>query len=616
MKDLLLAIVNIFKCTGKIFTTIRNFIFNTILLCLIVAIAISLVPQASQDSSDNSILRLDISGDIVEQKKLFGSFEKYFGQSMGLKDKEPETSLQDILDVINSAAKDDTISSILLNLSEMKSGGLNQLISIGRALENFRDQDKVVIASENFYSQSQYFLASYADKIILNPMGAVDIHGFGVYRLYFKEAIERLKINYNIFKVGSYKSALEPFTRDSMSNEDKRQNELWLSSLWQLYIDQIVKQRDISPDSFNQYTNNISISLKNTNGNTAELAKHLGFVDEIWTRQETARYLKTLDPGSARDGNFVSSEKYLLSLTPSYSNDKSKSSRIGLIVAEGNILPGNQPAGFIGGKSLSKLIKKAKDDKSVKAIVLRINSGGGSAFASEIIRQELLECKKAGKPFIVSMGAVAASGGYWIAADADQIWASEATITGSIGIFGAIPTFEKSLAELGIYSDGTGTTSLAAGLNVTQPLPPQLKSAIQQNVVHNYQNFIEIVAKGRQMERSRVEKLAQGRVYDGRSAQQLGLVDNLGSLTEAIQGAAKLADIKDYSVTYIKATPSVQSKFIQFLSTQLLSFFKTEYHPSDIRVKIETNLTKLFKELQLLQDPRGVYALCPLELSF
>ena len=615
MKDLILSIFNIFRYCGKGFTIIRNTLFNVLLLALLIAVIISLLPTQKSPVPEDSILKLDIAGDIVEEKRALSSFEKFVITSLESNSPAPETALQDILDIINSSTDDDRISALLLNLKHMGKAGLDQLQTIGVALDAFKKSGKPVIAAEDYYSQTQYYLASYADTIIINPMGGVDLHGFGVYKLYFRKALDKLSINYNIFRVGSFKAAVEPLIRDNMSPEDRLQNEVWLSALWKVYTEGIIQQRGIAQGAIENYTNNIAEALQSTEGNPAKLAHKTGLVDEILTRHQITEFLSSLTQHKQQTPHFVSSSIYFDTLIPSYQNEDSDWSKVGLIIAEGNILPGKQPPGLIGGDSLSSLIKKARKDKEVKALVLRINSGGGSAFASEVIRQELLELKKSGKPVVVSMGSVAASGGYWIAADADEIWASDASITGSIGVFGAIPTFEKLLASVGINSDGVGTTPLAAGLNLTQDLPDQLKTAIQQTVANNYDQFITIVAEGRSIDKANVAKIAEGRVYDGKTAQQLNLVDNLGTLQDAIGAAAQLASLTNFETEYIRPPSSVKEKFLQFLTTQANSL-ETNFGFSHPTVKkIKRIVQEHLNETLLLDDPQGIYAHCLVNFS-
>ncbi len=293
MKDLFFSIVNIFKYAGKIFNFARNSLLNLILLSLIFLLIFSFIPEEDLVIHENTILKLKISGNIVEEKKTISAFENLLDMSTGT-DNEPETLLQDILDTINSAAADKNISVLLLDLKHLKYAGLNQLVVIGKAIGQFRSANKKVIAAEDYFTQTQYYLASYADNIIINPMGVVDLHGFGVYRLYFQKALEKLQINYNIFKVGTYKSALEPFIRNDMSPEDRLQNEVWLSALWKVFTDDINKQRNLDKDVIKKYTSDIAAQLQSTGGNSAELALKLGLVDQVLNRQQLAGYLKSV----------------------------------------------------------------------------------------------------------------------------------------------------------------------------------------------------------------------------------------------------------------------------------------------------------------------------------
>ncbi|BHH83338.1 signal peptide peptidase SppA [Desulforhopalus sp. 52FAK] len=618
MKDLLAAIVNIFKYAGKFITIIRNTVLNLLFLCLIVFLVFSFF--SSKKAADvtikkNSILRLDLYGNIVEERRIPSSVEQLLEDPLlGGQSRPQETLLQDIVDVINASSTDDEIEVILLNLSKMGRAGLNQLETIGEALNTFKKTGKKVIAKEDYYTQSQYLLASYADTVIINPMGGVDIHGLGVYRLYFKDAIDKLKVNYNIFKVGTYKSALEPLTRTDMSSQDEQQNEIWLSKLWQGYSDRVIQNRNMNSFQLRRYTNNVAEELKRVHGNTAQLALTSGLVDKILTRSQVKEHLKNLVGSQGNSLPVTSTKTYLSSITPSYAPDSNSEQNIGVIIAEGNILPGKQPTGMIGGDSLSILIDKARTDKNIKGLVLRINSGGGSAFASEIIRQTIIEYKKSGKPIVVSMGTVAASGGYWIAADADEIWAESSTITGSIGIFGAIPTFEESLKSLGIYSDGIGTTPLASGLDITRPLAEPIKDSIQQTIEYNYRQFLDIVAMGRNLNIDDVERLAEGRVYDGSTAQELGLVDNLGSLDQAIGAAAKLAKLTEAKARYIQKPHTVKDQLLQYLSMTLA--FLNPKIDSHIFTKIQNIIHQNITQVFTLTDPSGVYAICEIKPYF
>ncbi|TKB10323.1 signal peptide peptidase SppA [Desulforhopalus sp. IMCC35007] len=614
MKDLISAIVNIFRYTGKFFTILRNTFFNLLFLLFIGIVVFSFLPTGDKTEGkpkQNSILSLDISGNIVEERKILSSIEKLFEDPFLGQSQQQETLLQDLLDVIEASTTDDQIQAIVLNLKHMDKAGLNQLERIGEALNKFKKSGKEIVATEDYYTQAQYFLASFASSIIINPMGGVDIHGIGVYRLYFKDAIDKLKINYNIFKVGTYKSALEPFTRTGMSEQDQLQNEAWLAKLWQGYSNIVTENRKINSFQLRRYTNNIAEELSKVQGNTAQLALNMGLVDHIMTRTQVKEYLSALCNCKNSSPPITSTQKYLETVSPSYTPDGSGQQGIGVIVAEGNILPGKQPTGFIGADSLSALIDKAREDSTIKALVLRINSGGGSAFASEVIRQSLLEYKKTNKPLVVSMGTVAASGGYWIAADADEIWAESSTITGSIGIFGAIPTFENTLDSLGIYSDGIGTTPVASGLNLTRPLAQPIKDSIQQNIEYNYGQFLDIVSSGRGIERQDVEKIAEGRVYDGISAADIGLVDSIGSLTDGIKAAGRLAGLSDDKARYIQPPASVKEQLLQYFSASVKSL--PVIIESHWFREIQKILTLQLPPALSLEDPFGVYAICEIK---
>lgn len=605
MKDLLLSVFNIFMYAGRFLTAIRNTIVNLLILILLVIWVTGWLGSDEKPRPNSGILRLDLTGRIVEQKRITGDLQNYIGRHFNTNEVDRETELQDILDTIALAADDPKITSLLLNLKDLRSAGLNQLQTVGKALQEFKKSGKRVVAAEDYYTQSQYFLASYADTVILNPMGFVDIHGFGNYRLYFRDALEKLKIKYSIFKVGQYKSALEPFTRNNMSEPDRKQNQEWLSGLWSLYRTEITKQRHLSPDVIANYTNHIDQMLRKTAGDSGQLALQTGLVDKLMTRQDIQHYLKTL---SGTKPHFISSSDYLQSKHQDLELELTHQNKIGVLVAEGNILPGKQPIGRIGSDSLSQLIQKAGKNDSIKGLVLRINSPGGSAFASEIIRQELLEFKKTGKPLVVSMGSYAASGGYWIGADADEIWASPATITGSIGIFGAIPNFSESLRALGVYSDGTGTTPLSAGLDVTRELPLQLQNAIQQNVEHGYNQFLNIVAKGRDLPLDTVRRLASGRVYDGVKAKEIGLVDQLGNLEEAIESAAELAKLEEYDTEYLREKGSVEEQLLEYLFSNFQSLSPQLANVFSRLARYATVLQQQLEPFNSLDDPNNVFA--------
>ncbi len=614
MKDLVVSILNIFRVLGKFLTGLRTWTLNIAFLMLLFVIISLIINQNGTKPEpfirNSGILRLTLAGDIVEEKQVSDPFSKALNEQLGLTTLPQQTLLQDVLDVIDASATDDRVVAILLDLSHLGSVGLNQLQLIGHSLTEFKKSNKLVIAAEDFYQQKEYYLASFADEICLNPMGGVDLHGLGTFRLYFKDALERLKVHYNVFKVGSFKSAMEPITRNSMSHEAKTQNMRWLSTLWDTIKNDIIQEREIDPDVIEKYTENIPVELATAGGDAAKLALNAGLVDSIKTREELRNYLIEIG-GKDSSGNFkqIRFSNYLKSISRSYINDGLSTSSVGIIVAQGPILNGEQPIGAIGGDSLAKMIRTAREDSTIKALVLRIVSGGGSVFASEIIRQEILEFKKSGKPFVVSMGTMAASGGYWIAADADEIWASPVTLTGSIGIFAAIPTFEESLASVGIHNDGVGTTSIASAYDLTRPISPLLKESITISLEHGYDQFLDIVSAGRAIDRTKVGEVAEGRVFAGKTALELGLVDKLGTMSDAIASAAKLADLQDYEAHYISRPLSVKDELLQLLSGTVSTWIAEAPLPPSV-LSVATRLLFPVDTMLIFDDPKGLYAHC------
>jgi len=610
MKKLFRAFAFIFKLIGKLFSFIRSTVANLLFLLVIGVIIFSLFQSKEVIIEDDSILKLSITGSIVEQKSDVDPFSDIINDVLGFSSPTSETLLQDILDAISQAEDDPQISGILLDLSTMGSAAMNQLESIGTALKQFRLSGKPVIAAEDYYNQNQYYLASFADQIFLNPMGGIYLSGFGTYRLYFREAIEKLKINYHVFKVGSFKSAHEPLTRNSMSSDDRYQTRTWLTSLWKNYVQDVAGQRDLAPEVILDYINNVPENLKSVEGNLAQLALQSGLINEIKTRHETKTYLASISSHDTEHGyTHVSLNQYLKKVHRSYQYEGSEKDTVALIVAQGTIIPGQTKPGGIGAETLSSLIRTAAASPAIKAVVLRVDSGGGSAFASELIRQEILQLKKTGKPLVVSMGAVAASGAYWISADADKIIASTNTLTGSIGIFMAIPTFENSLNSLGIYRDGVGTTNLSGALDLRSPLSSEIKSAIQLTLDNGYKTFLSVVSEGRNIAIEDVEEIAKGRVFSGNAALESGLVDQIGSLSDSIRAAADLAGLVNYRTTTLDSPGSFRHRLSSWLGVNTLL---SRIVPSSFN-SVVNNFVKDTRELQsllLFKDPNGMYAHC------
>ena len=501
---------------------------------------------------------------------------------------------------------------MVLNLGGLDNSGLSKLQDVAQAIKDFKTAGKKVIAVGDQYSQSQYYLASHADDVWLNPKGWLIFDGFSSYQMYFKTALEKLSINQHIFRVGTYKSAVEPFMRDDMSSAAKEANLLWLSDLWQQYKNEVAEQRNIDVTNFDDKAQSLITKIETANGSIAEYAKVNNWVDELKTRDEMRLALIEL-VGKNKDNNFtqIHFKDYLTTAKPVIPFENPSSDKVAIIVAKGNILNGTQKPGTIGGTSTAKLLRKAREDKNVKAVVLRVDSPGGSAFASEIIRQEVELLKASGKPVVASMGTYAASGGYWISASADKIIASPSTITGSIGIFGLMMTFEDSLAKLGVYTDGVGTTDLG-GFGLTRPLDENIAKLIQLNINRGYQDFIQLVSDNRNMTLEQVDAVAQGRVWSGAKALELGLVDELGNLQTAIDAAAKLSGLENYDTKLIEKEISPFDKFLKEALGQTAQVI-FDQEPAITLGPVEILMQGLHKELKQFNhfnDPQGTYSFC------
>ncbi len=601
----------LFRFVGRLAHGIRV-LFNLLFVLIVVALIVSMFQKDVQPLPESAALRIAPGGFLVEQKTYTDPLTQLMQQSGPA---DAETLVQDLIEAINRGATDPRVNSLVLELDYLLGGGLTKLEDVGQALKDFRSSGKPIIAVGDNFTQEQYYLASYADEIHLNPMGAVLITGFGSYHSYFKDALAKLRVNVNVFRVGTYKDAIEPFTRTDMSPASREHNSAWLNALWSVYTNRVESQRNLPTDAINDYVNNLGAKLADHQGNTAELAVATGLVDKLSTRPQMADRLRQL-AGVDEDGNYqgIDMKRYLShtrraeALEPTSVGDK-----IGIIVAKGMILDGEQPAGTVGGDSLAQRFQQARKDDQLKALVLRIDSPGGSAFASEVIRQELLATRKAGLPVIVSMGTVAASGGYWIAMGANEVWASPTTITGSIGVFGVIPTFEESLAALGISNDGIGTTELADLYQLDRPMSEQAKQVVQSGVNHIYDHFLSLVADARGTSPQAIHEVAQGRVWTGEKARELGLVDELGNLQSAIEAAARVAGLEQYEVEEIRKPLDFREQLLQELANGQVAGWialrSQSWMPESWLAGLY-NLGNTLQPLGRLNDPRGMYLQC------
>ncbi|MDZ7628201.1 MAG: signal peptide peptidase SppA [Parvularculaceae bacterium] len=503
------------------------------------------VASVPQDAA----LLINPNGVLVEEAELSDPFEQAFQQAYGAEEPS-QIEVGEMARAIREAAKDDRIKAIVLDLTylyipEISASKAHYLAA---ALDEFKTSGKKIYAIGDYYSQEQYILAAHADEIYLHDKGSLVLVGYGAYDGYVKSFLEKILVTPHVFRVGTFKAAVEPFLRDDMSPEAKEANLAFLGSMWTAYKTAVEKARGLPAGTVDRFSNDFNGVLRETSGDLAQAALKSGFVDKLANRIEQKKaMIEAFGEDKDNDAGFKSVElsTYLAALGPVKDG---KNPNVAIVTAAGTIVDGDAlPGVAAGGDTVAANLKTALEDDDVKAVVLRIDSPGGSAFASEIIRDGVLELKAAGKPVVVSMGSLAASGGYWIAAPGDEIWASPTTVTGSIGIFAFFPTFERAAEYWGINIDGVGTTALssiyAAGVG---PLEPNVADIFQQSVEAGYRDFIDVVSEGRKLDAAYVDSVGQGRVWIGDQAKGLKLVDNLGDIDEAVAAAAKRANLTDY----------------------------------------------------------------------
>jgi len=598
----------------------RRLVLNILFLLLVILFFVAITGEEDKVKvADGTVLRLNLNGPIVEEKTYVDPVEAAINDATMGKEAPSEILLDDVIEVINEATNDDRITVMLLDLQKMPSAHINKLKQITKAIDEFKAAGKQVIATGYYYTQAQYYIAAHADEISMHPYGGVSIEGYGMFPLYFKEALEKLKVTQHIFRVGTYKSAVEPFIRNDMSDAAKEANSVWLTALWNEYKTDVAASRPFDESNFDEDMDVYLAKMQAVDGNSGQYALNNQWVDSLKTSQQIRQQLIELVGAEETGKTFkqVSFREYLSLVKPPVEFDNPITEKVAVVVAKGTIVDGERKAGEIGGDSTAALLRKARLDDKVKAVVLRIDSGGGSMFASEVIRAEVLALKAAGKPVIASMSSVAASGGYWIASAANEIWAAPSTITGSIGVFGTFMTFENTMAELGIYSDGVATTDLA-GFSIARPLDEKMADIIQLSVENAYKRFLDVVAEARNMTPEQVDKIAQGRVWIATQAKELGLVDKLGDKQDAIEAAAELAKLKHYDVKTIKQSLTPQEQMLQdIFGTAAVKSFFAKSDSSQSVLATQANLQSLIKQLSSeidnlkdYNDPQGVYARC------
>ncbi|EDI6162970.1 signal peptide peptidase SppA [Salmonella enterica subsp. enterica serovar Montevideo] len=611
MRTLWRFIAGFFKWTWRVLNFVREMVLNLFFIFLVlvgVGIWMQIGNGSNSEQTARGALLLDISGVIVDKPstnhRLGALGRQLFGASS---DRLQENSLFDIVNAIRQAKDDRNITGIVLDLKNFTGADQPSMRYIGKALREFRDSGKPIFAVGENYSQGQYYLASFANKIWLSPQGQVDLHGFATNGLYYKTLLDKLKVSTHVFRVGTYKSAVEPFIRDDMSPAAREADSRWIGELWQNYLHTVSANRQISPQQLFPGAQAIIDGLTSVGGDTAKYALDHKLVDALASSADVEKALTKQFGWSKTENNYRAISYYDYSLkTPADTGGT-----IAVIFANGAIMDGEETPGNVGGDTLASQIRDARLDPKVKAIVLRVNSPGGSVNASEVIRAELAAAKAAGKPVVVSMGGMAASGGYWISTPANYIVASPSTLTGSIGIFGVINTVENSLSSIGVHSDGVSTSPLA-DISMTKALSPEVQQMMQLSIEYGYKRFITLVADARKRTPEQIDKIAQGHVWTGEDAKANGLVDSLGDFDDAVAKAAELAKLKQWHLDYYQDEPTVLDMVMDSMTGSVRAML-----PEAIQAMLPAPLVSAANtvkaegdKLAAFNDPQNRYAFC------
>ncbi|MDZ4901275.1 signal peptide peptidase SppA [Escherichia coli] len=611
MRTLWRFIAGFFKWTWRLLNFVREMVLNLFFIFLVlvgVGIWMQVSGGDSKETASRGALLLDISGVIVDKPDSSQRFSKLSRQLLGASsDRLQENSLFDIVNTIRQAKDDRNITGIVMDLKNFAGGDQPSMQYIGKALKEFRDSGKPVYAVGENYSQGQYYLASFANKIWLSPQGVVDLHGFATNGLYYKSLLDKLKVSTHVFRVGTYKSAVEPFIRDDMSPAAREADSRWIGELWQNYLNTVAANRQIPAQQVFPGAQGLLEGLTKTGGDTAKYALENKLVDALASSAEIEKALTKEFGWSKTDKNYRAISYYDYALkTPADTGDS-----IGVVFANGAIMDGEETQGNVGGDTTAAQIRDARLDPKVKAIVLRVNSPGGSVTASEVIRAELAAARAAGKPVVVSMGGMAASGGYWISTPANYIVANPSTLTGSIGIFGVITTVENSLDSIGVHTDGVSTSPLA-DVSITRALPPEAQQMMQLSIENGYKRFITLVADARHSTPEQIDKIAQGHVWTGQDAKANGLVDSLGDFDDAVAKAAELAKVKQWHLEYYVDEPTFFDKVMDNMSDSVRAMLPDAFQamlPAPL-ASVASTVKSESDKLAAFNDPQNRYAFC------
>jgi protease-4 len=600
---------------------LRRLVLNVLFFGVLLGLAVA-AWRARPKVPDGAALVVKPEGTIVEQLSAGDPLQRLLAGSAGAGAAAKETLLKDLVDAIRAAKDDRRIKALHLDVGELSAAGLTKLRDLRAAIADFRTSGKKVVAYADAYAQPGYYLAAQADEVYLHPDGLLLLEGFGRWRNHYREGLERYGIDVHVFRVGEYKSAVEPYIRDDMSPEAREMTLDYAGDLWRMYVEDVAAARKLRPEDVTGLIAAMPERLRAASGDLARMALEAKLVDRLAQRDEVRERMIGLVGKSEDRKTFrqVGVQTYLRARGADRSGTTGRGPAVAVVVAKGEILDGTQPAGTIGGDSTARLLRRAREDDQVKAVVLRIDSPGGSSFASEIVRRECALVREAGKPLVASMGSVAASGGYWIATDADEIWAAPETITGSIGIFGLFPTVDRALARyFGVHTDGVGTTRFSDVLRPDRPMDPAVADVMRQLIDEGYEDFLERVSKARRMPRESVDRIARGRVWSGEDAKRINLVDHLGGLDDAIAAAAKRAKLeKGYRVWYVEKEKTLRERIASLLAAQALSLAAAAGVGQDPSPRaglptfpralgaVQADLTRLSR----WNYPRGVYAHC------
>lgn len=538
----------------------RRTLLNLVFLLLLVFLVAGFLGRGAPKLQDKTALVLNLQGPLVEQLTASArdtALNQLEGRDGG------ETQLRDVLQALEAGAQDSRISSLVLVLDDMGPSGLSSLREVAAAVQRFKASGKKVLAWGSSYDQRSYYLAAQADEVLMHPMGTLMIEGFGRHRTYYRDALDRLGLSANVLRAGNYKSFGEVYSANGPSKESLEADKYLLDALWKTYTDDIEKARQLPAGAVMKFINELPEARAAAQGDLAQVALQRKLVDGLKTRDEMRELLSSRGAKDQANHTFrqVNVSAYLAQLKPNLDRDA-----VGVVVAQGEISDGVAPAGEVGGRSTAELIRKARDDQKIKAIVLRVDSPGGSPFGSELIRHELALTRAAGKPVVVSMGNVAASGGYWISMAADEVMADATTITGSIGVVVMMPTAEKAMDKLSLHTGGYTTTWLAGVYDPRRALDPRFVSLVQSGIEHIYADFTAKAAKARNTTPDKINEVAQGRVWTGAQAKDRGLIDSLGGFTDALQSAAKRGKIEgDFRVVYIEREPGKWERLLNLL---------------------------------------------------